>query len=349
MIRIGLIGLVHDHIWIHGHLDVAKQLAAEGKAQITSVADPNPPLVEKFKESLGANLNAYKNYKELLDHEKVDACVLFTETSKHKEIVEECAKRGIHVQVEKPLATNLDEAKRVKEIVEKSKIKLFINFPTDWRESLRGCFKLIESGKIGRVWGLRYRTGHHGPKEAGCSDYFVNWLVTEEGAGGGALVDFCCYGAYYAVKYLGKPDYVIGSKGLLVKRDYLKVEDNAVLILGYKDAMAVVEGTWAQIPGGIRLEIYGEKGSIFTDPKGNFWVFAGEVKAVSGAVRLSEIEWEPVEKVTLAREESSALRYFVNVIEKDLNTNLEDALSAQEIIEAGKRSAKTGERIYLKK
>lgn len=348
MIKIGLIGLVHDHIWLNKHLDVALELAAEGKAQITCVADPNPPLIEKVKEKLGTNINVYSDYRELLDKENIDACVVFTETSKHAEITEACAKRGIHVQVEKPMATTLEEAKRMEKAAKENKIKLFVNFPSDWRENLGGCFKLVEEGKIGRIWGLRYRVGHHGPREAGCSDYFVNWLVTEEGAGGGALVDFCCYGAYYAAKYLGKPDHVIGSKGLLVKRDYLSVEDNAVLVLGYPNAMAVVEGTWSQIPGGIRLEIYGEKGSIATDLKGEFHVFAGEVKAESGRVYTGELKWEPVKSLTLPKEESSALRYFVNVIEKDLNTNLEYALLTQEIIEAGKKSAKTGKRVPLK-
>ena len=43
------------------------------------------------------------------------------------------------------------------------------------------------------------RGGHRGPIEVGCSAAFLNWLTDSTKNGGGALIDFGCYGAAIAV------------------------------------------------------------------------------------------------------------------------------------------------------
>ena len=348
MIRIGVIGLVHDHVWLNKHLEESLELKKENKARVTCVSDPHPELTERARRILGLHSKSiYSDYVKMLNREDLDCCIVFTETYKHAEITEECAKRGIHVMVEKPMAINLKDAKRMTESAKRGKIKLFVNFPSDWNPAVRGCLKMLEELEIGRVWYLRVRVGHHGPKEAGCSNYFVKWLVSKDKAGGGALIDFCCYGAYYAAKYLGIPDRVIGTMGLFVKRDYLNVEDNAVLILEYPAAVASIEGTWSQIPGGIYIEIHGERGSVTTGLDENFYKFVGEIKAVSG--RIEEMpRWSRIEKMSLPKDEGSALRYFIKVVEKDLKTNVEHALISQAILEAGIRSIKEGRKISVK-
>ena len=61
--------------------------------------------------------NAYANFVEMYDTEKPDAIVVCTPPFAHGDIEEEAAKRGIHIFVEKPVAVNMEIAKRVLDAV----------------------------------------------------------------------------------------------------------------------------------------------------------------------------------------------------------------------------------------
>ena len=49
---------------------------------------------------------------------------------------------------------------------------------------------------VGEIRKMVVHDGHQGPKEIGCSAEFLSWLTDPVKNGGGALVDFGCYGAY---------------------------------------------------------------------------------------------------------------------------------------------------------
>jgi predicted dehydrogenase len=81
-------------------------------------------------------------------------------------------------------------------------------------------------------------------------------------------MDYCCYGAVLAEVLLGRPEKVTGvaiSTGL--KPD-LKLEDNAILVLTYPNALATTEASWTQIGKltSYSTTLYGSEGTVLIDP-----------------------------------------------------------------------------------
>ena len=136
---------------------------------------------------------------------------------------------------------------------------------------------------IGRLWQVKYRAAHEGIVTMGHSRQFANWVEDAERAGGGALVDYCCYGAVLARVLLGQPDAVCALTGNFC-RDDIAVEDNAVLLMQYPRAMAIAEASWTQHGkiGSYEPVIYGERGSLFVGPRADYGLLRADLENPAG-------------------------------------------------------------------
>jgi len=221
-------------------------------------------------------------------------------------------------------------------------IQLMVNYPTAWYPTIRHAHKLALEGLIGKIYQARYRAAHEGPKEIGCSQYFYQWLYDEKLNGAGAFMDYCCYGANMCRWILGIPEKVLAIGGTYI-RDYLKVEDNAILLMGYKKAMGVAEASWSQIGEGIppryTLVLNGSEGVIA----------AGKELTVYTSERR---KWEKMESDPTPQGSRNGPRHFVTCIKE--GKPVEDPVSApynrdaQAILEAGLISMREDRAVYLK-
>ncbi|MFB0503992.1 MAG: Gfo/Idh/MocA family protein [Candidatus Bathyarchaeia archaeon] len=333
-VRIGIVGLVHDHVW-----GVLNQFVALDNAEVACAADVNEPLLKRVKD-LGVK-KTYKRYEDLLANEKIDAVIAYTENSCAADITEATAERGLHVMVEKPMAANLEQARRMYRAAEKWGVRLMVNYPTTWSPVVRHASKLAQEGFVGRIYQVKYRAGHEGPKEIGCSRYFYEWLYDEKLNGAGAFMDFCCYGANICRWILGVPDKALALGGTYV-RDYLTVEDNAVLLMGYEKAMGIAEATWSQIgsggPLGYPLLMKGSKGTIAAGQ--DLQVYTSEKHG-----------WERIEPPPLEKPNQNGPEHFVTSIleEKPFEETVSAShnLDVQAILEAGLVSMCEGRAVSL--
>jgi predicted dehydrogenase len=336
-IRLGIIGLVHDHLW--WYLDSMKGVP---NARIACAADVHEHLRDKLKGILGLESGyLYADYRKMLDAERPDACLLFLENSRHAEATEECARRGVHVMVEKPIASSLPDADRMLAAAEKGGVRLMVNYPLFHQAFPSACRDIIARGEIGRVWLMRFATGHSGPEEF-CSKEFLEWLLDPKRNGGGAVQDFGTYGAALFCWYFGRPDRVSAVMGRFVKDRY-QAEDHAVITVKYDQARIVgtIEGTWASRPGLLSFSVFGEKGSIFNSLDG-------------GAFRIKTPEFEeprPLAFAETGRWEEKPLPYFVGRLRDgkpfEGMTDARTARDAQEIVDAAKISAAEGSEVKL--
>src|SRR5260370_995857 len=79
--------------------------------------------------------------------------------------------------------------------VREAGVQLMVNWPIAWWPQLQQALRLAEEGRIGRVFQINYRAADAGPREVGCSEAFAEWLLDPDRNGGGALMDYCSYGA----------------------------------------------------------------------------------------------------------------------------------------------------------
>lgn len=85
--------------------------------------------------------------------------------------------------------------------------------------------------------------------------------------GGGALLDYCCYGACLSTWYLGQQ--AVAAQGLKANlmSQFGSAEDNAAMLVRFPDAMAILEATWTTFHAGVLTGpiIYGTHGTIVVD------------------------------------------------------------------------------------
>ncbi len=93
-------------------------------AHLIGVCDANPEQAGKVAEELG--VKAFKNYKDLLG--QVDAVTIASTTSSHYEIAKFFITNGVHVNVEKPMTTTVQEGRELVDLAKKHKICLQVGF-----------------------------------------------------------------------------------------------------------------------------------------------------------------------------------------------------------------------------
>jgi len=120
---------------------------------------------------------------------------------------------------------------------------------------------------VGPIRKVLVRDGHFGPKEVGVAPEFLCWLTDPAQNGGGALIDFGCYGLNLMTWLMhGAGPLTVTAVTQQLKRDstYARVDDEATLILTYPDAQAIIQGSWNWPDHRKDLEIFGTHGYVFT-------------------------------------------------------------------------------------
>jgi predicted dehydrogenase len=267
-IRIGVLGLTHDHVW--GNLN---ELAACGDGELVAAAEPHPALREQIR-SYGVE-QVFDDYSTMLDSVKLDAVYIFSDNLRGAELAEMAAERGLHIMIEKPMASTYAGAARMYGAARAAGVQLMVNWPLMWWASIQEAYRLIGEGRIGEVWQVNYRSAHGGPRELGCSTHFAEWLYDPRRNGAGALMDYCCYGAALTCSLLGLPARVSAVSARLQKPDLL-AEDNAVVIMQHARALSTATASWTQQGDMTSYEpmIYGTRGTLFIRAYGQELWFA---------------------------------------------------------------------------
>jgi predicted dehydrogenase len=235
--------------------------------KIVGIYESNREVREKYTRSFHLDTSLfYDDLEKMLDKVKPEAVVAFGSIYDHLAVVEACAPRGIHVMVEKPLATSMEYAKKMQDLAAKYHINLLTDYETSWYPSTAKSWQLVnDSNYVGTLKRVIVNDGHQGPKEIGCSKEFLAWLTDPVQNGGGAVIDFGCYGANL-MTYLTRgqvPVSVTAITRQLKPVIYPKVDDDATILLTYPNCTCVIQASWNWPFGRKDMEIYGSKGYIF--------------------------------------------------------------------------------------
>jgi predicted dehydrogenase len=325
---VGVLGLSDDHVWPN-----LESLLATEQAVIAAAADPRPELREKAR-SYGCD-RLFDDPLELLDDVELDVVYVFSDNRTSAELAAQAAGQGLHVLVDKPMAADLAGAARMHGAAAAAGVRLMIDWPINWWPSLQHALRLIAEGRIGRILQVDYRAAHAGPREAGCSPAFAEWLYDPRRNGGGALVDYCSYGAALACLLLGLPSRVTAVSGRLDKAD-LYAEDNAVVVMQHARAISTATGSWTQV-GHMTSYVptfYGTEGTLLVRNDG-VWLAA---RGQESEARLDVPEPSPELR-------ASAALLLQCIHSGEPVTGIcgpEVGLAAQEVLEAALISARAG-------
>jgi predicted dehydrogenase len=340
-LKVAVAGLSHDHVT--GLLERYKN----GEVVIVGIAESDTNLIRRYQEryELPATL-FYKTLPALLKQHKPDAVLAYNAIADHLAVVQACAPAGIHVMVEKPLATTLADANKIVLLAQKHRIHVLTNYETTWYPSNQQLFTMLQSSPgLGEIRKMVTHDGHEGPKEIGVSNEFLQWLTDPVKNGGGAIIDFGCYGANLMTWLMkgAKPISVTALTRRIKPEIYPLVDDDATILLEYPQATGIIEASW-NWPFSIKdLEVFGK---------------AGYIQAVNNhSLRIRENgnnSYAHMEANTLPPEYQDNLSYLSAVISNRIKpgedlSSLKNNLIVVEILEAARQSAQTGQKILLTK
>jgi predicted dehydrogenase len=313
----------------------------EGKpAKLAGVAETEPSLIaEAQKRGVPASLIS-ADWKRMIDDRKPEIVWAFVENNRHREIVEYCAPRKIHVLFEKPLAASFKDALAIRDLAARHGIYVMSNYQMAWWPANYAAKEVADSGALGKIYRIRGVVGHGGPGGAtGLNKFFFDWLTDPVKNGGGALVDFGCYNALWSLMYLGRPETVYAHTNQLRPEEFPKVEDNATIILGYKGGTAILEGSW-DLPRSFQdLEVFGREGSMNVTRAGVELRKGREAAKAVVITPLAPEAAEPIAAMIHSIETKTAPQGMTGI---DMNVGV------VEIIEAARESVKTGKAVRLK-
>jgi predicted dehydrogenase len=334
-LKVGVAGLNHDHAY------GLMQQYQRGEVIVLGIAEPDKQLAQRYKERYKLPDSIfYKSTEEMLAHIKPDAVLAYNAIADHLSVVEACAPKGISVMVEKPLTTTVKQAERMEALAKRYHIKILTNYETTWYDSNQQAYEMItRDNAVGAIRKMVVHMGHQGPKEIGCSKDFLSWLTDPVKNGGGAVIDFGCYGANLMTWMMnGKAPVSVSATLKQIKPAiYPNVDDDATIILEYPGATGIVEASW-NWPYGIKdMEIFGEKSYLH---------------ALNGKTlqkRDTAVYYNvPVKPATY----TNNLVYLADVLKGKINpvndlSSLENNIIVVRILEAAKQSAKEGKKIVL--
>ncbi len=339
--RVAVAGTTHGHVsWILGRKN-------KSDIQIVGVYETNKELVNAQAVRYGFDTKLiYNDLRKMLAEVKPEAVLAFGSIHEHLAVVEACAPLGIHVMVEKPLAINNEEANKMESLARKYKIHLLTNYETSWYRTTEFSYQFLnDSNSIGKLRKAVFHHGHQGPKEIGVSKEFFQWLTDPVQNGGGALIDFGCYGANI-MTYLAKgakPISVTATTRQFKPAIYPRVDDEATIIVDYPGYQGIIQASWNWPFGRKDMEIYGDSGYIISKNSTDILIRNSNHKEeISRRLTDQEVKVYTDPFVYLL----DVIRGRIQVRTHDLYS-LENNMMVVKILDAARESALTGKKVTI--
>ena len=173
------------------------------------------------------------DYKKLVSREDIDAVDVTAPSNYHKPIVLDAIANGKHVFCEKPLALNLADAREMLEAAKKAGIKHQIGFNYRFAPAIRLAKKLIDEGKIGKVYHFRGRYLQDWVMDP---EFPMVWRLDKKICGSGTLGDMGAHIIDLAAFLVGDISEVTGMNKTFIKKRPIVSEMSGLSGQADKDA-----------------------------------------------------------------------------------------------------------------
>jgi UDP-N-acetylglucosamine 3-dehydrogenase len=304
---------------------------------LVAIAEIDADRAAQAARKFGAK-RTYADFREMLAKEQLDMVSVCTPNYLHCQMATTVARLGIHLMLEKPVATSVAQALKIRQAVRKGAGQCMVGFTHRFLDGNILARQMVKEGKIGEPFMIRVRFAHRGPQPGWAMS---DWFYRRKKSGGGAMLDMGIHAMDLSRFLVGEVDSVFGLVGTLRKE--IEVDDNAVVGLKFAGnrAMGYIEVGWTSGPGFTGVEIYGDEGALLVDYGRGMELIQGSV-APDGAVQDSR---RMLEVQVTAGGWVREMETFINCIRDGVPTpiTIDDGVAATAIAEAISQSAETGQ------
>ena len=220
----------------------------------------NKDKVELLSKKYGGA--AYVDFESFLNHKPLDAVMIGSPSGLHAQQGIECARRGIHVLVEKPIDVTVNKADALIAECDRMNVKLGVCFQDRVSADFIRLKGLIESGSLGKLILVSGRVKWYRPPE-----YYSGsrWRGKLDLDGGGALMNQGVHTVDLLLWLLGDVERVYARR--LTALHEIESEDTLVATLEFANgAIGTLEAATSVFPGyDRRVEITGSEGTIIVE------------------------------------------------------------------------------------
>jgi len=135
---------------------------------------------QKTAAELGTKF--YQSYEEMIGKEKLDGVVVAVPNELHLPVGATCAKKGLHLLMEKPIAADLESADRLIQAAKENKVILMVGHHRRHNPMIEELRNIVRGGLIGKLVGVTVLWSLYKPK-----DYFKGPFTWRAQPGGGPI------------------------------------------------------------------------------------------------------------------------------------------------------------------
>ena len=251
MLRVAVIGL---GAMGSRHAHVCRQMPG---IELLGVADIKPEVTERLAGELG--VPGYTDYKEMLQRLPLDAVVVATSDPFHVEPCQAAAAAGLHIFLEKPIATTVEDGQAIIQAAKQHGVKLMVGHTLRYDPRYKAIQQAVAAGKLGEIvhaYARRNATTWSGRRLGGRTETMI----------------------FQGVHDLDALQWIVGAR---ITRVYAEGVSKVLTDLGISDAIvttlrfasgavALMEQSWA-LPYGVptlvdaQLEVVGSQGAAYID------------------------------------------------------------------------------------
>jgi len=228
----------------------------KNQIELISICESNHDVLIDHEKKY--NVKGYSTLAEMLDNEKLDLISICTPSGMHADNTELCAKYGINVMTEKPMATRWNDGIRMVRSCDNAGVRLFVVKQNRKNPTLQLLKRAVDENRFGKIHMVHINVFWTRPQE-----YYdqASWRGTWEFDGGAFMNQ--------ASHYVDLLDWLIGPidkvQAMMSTNLNIEVEDTGVLNVRWRNgALGSMSVTMLTYPENLEgsITIIGETGTV---------------------------------------------------------------------------------------
>ncbi|OGV62460.1 MAG: hypothetical protein A3K19_33425 [Lentisphaerae bacterium RIFOXYB12_FULL_65_16] len=261
-LNVAIVGLGHLHP--RSYMPLFK---AVPQTRVTAVVEPDEKLREPFARDFA--LKAYADVDAMLAAEKIDIAAVFLPHADCPAAAAKLAKRGIHLMVEKPMASSAAGAGAIVKAAKAAGVKTTTGYCWRLHPGAAEFKRLIESGALGQI------VAGEGRCAAGRLTRYIQgnspWMLQKSRSGGGPMFNLGVHWIDLFRWMLSDEVVEVSGQNVKINKEY-DIEDNSLAHLRFKSGPIVALDISYTVPDSfphgrdLYLSVRGTKGVVSWAP-----------------------------------------------------------------------------------
>jgi predicted dehydrogenase len=143
-VRMGIVGVQHFHVF-----SFLETFSGRSHVELVGVVEAEPERYARLRKV--CDLPRFESFAELVDRTRPDAVALYNKPTERAGVISECARLGIHVWADKPVATTAEDLGRVKRALAQRPVALMVTVGGGYGARSARLKQMLESGELGEL------------------------------------------------------------------------------------------------------------------------------------------------------------------------------------------------------